>query len=240
MPRICSSFYFHWKPLLSASGGLLLMLCAGLFLSGCERSYEVKVDGIKDNRYSFPVGTPYALLLPPQGMVGQDFDRAKAEAMVKTALSVQGYYPVDRLEEAELVVTVEFGLSTGRVSFREKPTINTPLIGPGELGYRNYPGIIPVSETEIVPEMVQTKYITFSARDPQTMDDNGKPAEVWNLVVKVEDEGETLEKYMPVLLAASMKYLGTNTGKQIEIDITDDSEAVQYVINDATFEEGPY
>lgn len=219
--------------------GTLLVFLITLFLTGCERSYEVKVDGIKDNRYSFPVGTPYALLLPPKGMVGQDFNRAKAESMVKTALSVQGYYPVDRVEEAELVITVEYGMSAGRVSFREKPTLNTPLIGPAELGYRNYPGIVPVSETEIVPEMVQTKYITFSARDPKTMDENGKPAEVWNLVVKVEDEGQNLEKYMPVLLAASMKYLGTNTGKQIEIDISDGNEAVQYVLNDATFED-PY
>ncbi len=212
--------------------GVLLILS----LSACQKTYEVKVDGIKDNRYSFPVGTPYVLLLPPKGMVNEDFDREKAESMIKTALSVQGFYPVERLEDAELVVTVEYGLSTGRVSFREKQTLNVPVTSRTQLGYRRFPGIVPVSDRELVPEMVQTKYVTFSARDPNRMDQSGKPTEVWNLVVKVEDEGGDLQKYLPVLLAASMNYLGKNTGKQVEIDIGDSNEAVQYVINDATFE----
>lgn len=218
--------------------GMFTLIGVSLFLgmSACQKTYEVKVDGIKDHRYTFPVGTPYVLLLPPKGMVDETFDREKAESMIKTALSVQGFYPVERLEDAELVVTVEYGLSPGRVSFREKQTLNVPVTSRTQLGYRRFPGIVPVSDRELVPEMVQTKYITFSARDPERMDRTGKPTEVWNLVVKVEDAGEDLQKYMPVLLAASMNYLGKNTGKQIEIDIGDKNEAVQYVINDATFE----
>jgi hypothetical protein len=156
--------------------------------------------------------------------------------MVKTAFRVQGYSPVERLEDAELVITVDNGLSPGRVSFKEKPTVSAPIMTRSDVGYRQYPGIIPVSDREIVREVVQTKYITFSARDPETMDRNGNPQEVWNLVVKVEDAGERLDKYLPVLLAASMKYLGTNTGKQVQVEIDDGNDAVQYVINDATYE----
>lgn len=224
----------------------LLARCAfALFLtiflfSGCNKTHSVKVDGIRDNRYSFPVGTPYVLLLPPKGSSEVVFDYDKAEAMVKTAMATQGYFPVDRMEDAVLVVTVEYGSSPGRVSFRERSTLINPVAGYSRVrGYRRYPGIVPQTEQQIVPEMVSTKYVTFSARDPRRMDSAGKPLEVWNLIIKIEDEGEAIEPYLPVLLAAAMNYIGENTERQIEVNIQEGNDAVQYVINDATFEKTP-
>lgn len=219
--------------------GLLLFLVTFLY-TGCNQTYSVKVDGIRDNRYAFPVGTPYVLLMPPRGQVEEGFDYDKAEAMVKTAMATRGYYLVDRLEEAVLVVTVEYGNSPGRVSFRERSTLVNPAMGHTRSGgYRRFPGIVAQTEQQIVPELVSTKYVTFSARDPRRMDSSGKPLEVWNLIVKVEDEGEDFERYLPVLLAAAINYLGENTERQISINMSDSAEAVQYVINDATFEKPP-
>jgi len=227
------------RPQMRFYGLMLLWIgVVGILVSGCNRTYQVKVDGIRDNRESFPVGTSYALLMPPKGMAEEGFDHEKAKAMVKTSLATQGYYPVERMEDAELVITVEYGTTPGRVSFRQKTTMMSPPMGHTGLHTRShrFPGLIPQSQDEIVPEMVKTKYVTFSARDPDKIDETGKPQEVWNLTVKVEDEGEKLEEYLPVLLAASINYIGENTGNQITIRMQDDSEAVQYVINDATFE----
>ncbi len=226
-----------------SGGGFIFLGFILLFLTGCENSYQVKVDGIRDNRMIYPQGTPYAVLLPPRGATGLDFDREKAEAMVKTSLATRGYYPVDNVNEAEIVITVEYGLTAGRVSFKQRRSIMPPVIGTYDPGYQTYPGIIPVlppTKDELVSEVVKTKYITFSARDPDKIDRNGKPIEVWNLVVKIEDEGDDLDEYMPVLLAAAMNYLGEDTGEQLELTLGPDSEAVQYVINDATFEKPVY
>lgn len=213
-------------------------LLVALLASGCMKTYQVKVDGIKDQRLDYAHGTPYILLTPPEGALGEKFDAAKAEAMIKTAMATQGYYPVTAMKDAELVVTVEYGSTAGRVNFKQRSVMRSPVLSGGyDPYYGSYPGIIPVStESQIVSEVVKTKYITFSARDPRKMDSHGKPIEVWNLVIKVEDQGENLEEYIPVLLAAGMNYLGSNTGEQLEVSITSESEAVQYVTSDATFE----
>ena len=223
---------------LSRSLGCLFFGAALLVFTGCDSLYDVKVDGIRDQRITYPSGTPYVLLTPPRGSTGQDLDMAKANAMVKTALSTKGYFPVESVNEANLVVTVEYGSSPGRVSFKQRRVLKTPSIGVYDIGYRTYPGIIPVpsSEEQLVSQVVSTKYITFSARDPRKVDRNGRPVEVWNLVVKVEDKGADMNEYLPILLAASLNYLGENTGEQLELKVDGQSEAVQYVINDATFE----
>lgn len=229
-------------PVVRRTGLLIgLLLWVPLLFTGCENLYNVKVDGIRDQRMEYPTGTPYVLLTPPKGATGQEVNGAKAEAMVKTALATKGYFPVDSVNEADLVVTVEYGLTPGRVSFKQRRVLKTPSIGVYDIGYRTYPGIIPIpsSEEQIVSQVVSTKYITFSARDPRKVDRNGKPVEVWNLVVKVEDRGEDLQEYLPILLAASLNYLGENTGEQLELKVDGESEAVQYVLNDATFEVPP-
>ena len=223
--------------------GVRILALAGavsglLLLSGCDQSYKVKVDGIRDGRIARASGKPYKLLVPPKGAAGASVNRERVESMVKTALATRGYFPVASENEADLIVTVEYGLTPGRVSFRQRPVLRTPNIGLYDVGYSSYPGIVPVMthEQELVQELVKTKYITFSARDPRAVDRNGKPVEVWNLVVKIEDDGENLDEYIPILLAGAMKYLGDNTGEQIELVVTGDSEAVQYVVNDATFD----
>ncbi len=220
---------------LALAGSLLLLVFVA---TGCNQAYQVKVDGIRDGRVARIAGRPYKLLVPPKGAAGASVNQARVESMIKTALATHGYYPVDSESEADLVITVEYGLTPGRVSFRQRAVLRTPNIGVYDAGYRNYPGIVPVvsHEQEIVKEVVKTKYITFSARDPRAVDRTGKPVEIWNLVVKIEDEGENLDEYIPILLAGSMKYLGENTGEQIELTVAGDSEAVQYVVNDATFD----
>lgn len=215
---------------------LALLGLIALGLTGCEENYAVKVDAIHDKRVRLPAGTSYKLIIPPEGAVAGDYDPAETTRMLKSALAARGYFPVDSVSAADVVVTVEVGRTAGRVSFREREVM-TPVSDLYGSDYRRFPGIIPVAmKTEIVPEVVSTKYLTLSARNPGRTDENGNPPEVWNIVVKVEDAGESLVEYLPVLTAAAMNYLGENTGQQIEVKLGPESEAVQYVVNDPTYD----
>ncbi|MGJ3242290.1 MAG: hypothetical protein ACFE0O_04935 [Opitutales bacterium] len=213
-------------------------LCALVLfgLTGCEENYQVKVDAIHDKRVRLPAGTSYKLIIPPKEAVSGDYDPVASERMIKSALAARGYFPVDSVSAADLVITVEVGRTAGRVSFREREVM-TPVSDLYGSDYRRFPGIIPVAmKSQIVPEVVSTKYLTLSARNPQRIDENGKPTEIWNIVVKVEDAGESLGEYLPILTAAAMNHMGENTGEQIEVNLGPESKEVQYVENDPTFD----
>ncbi len=174
----------------------------------------------------------------------------EAENYVKTALSGKGMYEAPKPELADMVVVLDYGI--GPPILRQRP-ISEPI-------YQTTPGSTttqtvqtgtdtkgnPVFSSMVTSEPSRQDYIgdreymvtvtTYEKRLVMTARENregteGKPARpVWGVQVTSEDESKDLRKYLPVLIAASIEYIGKDSGGEIQtIRVKEQDPAIAFV-----------
>lgn len=217
-------------------------------LSGCAESYQVKVDSVAkpaaENSIAYQIksGNPN---LDPDSLRYKE-----AEKFVKTALSGKGLYEAPKPEMADMVVSIDYGISPPKVT-QEQHT--EPI-------YREIPGRIitrvveigrdpkgnPIYSTITTQEPATTeyigdreymitvvnyeKYLRISARENVPASEGKPPAEVWTIDVSTEGESHDLRKAIPALAAASIEYIGKDTRGQKVIRLKDGKDgAIAFV-----------
>ena len=81
----------------------------------------------------------------------------------------------------------------------------------------------------IVPVIVYEKRLRLTARENKTAED-GKPApELWSVDIISEGENRELRKVLPILVAASIPYIGKDSHGQKTIRIKDTDKAIDFV-----------
>lgn len=219
----------------------------GLLLAGCVSSTEVKVDSLAkpnaENAVSYELKNKNPL-------VADDSLRyQEAAGYVKTALSGKGMYEAPPGVKPDIVVDLDYGVGPP-VSKRE--TISEPV-------YITIPGQIrtervqvgtdsqgrPIYQTITVQDppttefagfreyqitvTVYEKYLKLSARE-NTPPVEGRPQnEVWTIDVTSEGESRDIRKKLPVLVAASIDYIGKDSQGQKTIRIKDTDSDVAFV-----------
>ena len=94
---------------------------------------------------------------------------------------------------------------------------------------------IVTAEDEITPKTVYDKYLKITAREnqPNQHDElfgNKKgQVEAWSVTVINEDESDDLDKYLPMLAAAAISYVGKKTESQEVVKFKENDELVRYV-----------
>jgi hypothetical protein len=174
----------------------------------------------------------------------------EAENFVKTALSGKGMYEAPKPELADMVVVLDYGI--GPPIMRQK-AISEPV-------YQNIPGSTtsqivqsgsdikgnPIYTTVVTQTPSRQDYIgdrefmttitTYEKRLVMTARENkegteGKaPKPVWGVQVTSEDESKDMRKYLPVLIAASIEYIGKDSGGEIQtIRVKEQDPAIAFV-----------
>lgn len=217
------------------------------FLGGCATSTQVKIDSLAkpgaENSISYEIKNKNPL-------VADDSLRYKEAAnYVKTALSGKGMYEAPPGVKPDLVVDLDYGISPP-VSRRE--TVSEPV-------YITIPGQIrtervqvgtdsqgrPIYQTITVQDppttefagfreyqitvTVYEKYLKLSARENATPVEGRPPQEVWTVDVTSEGESRDLRKKLPILVAASIDYIGKDSQGQQTIRIKDKDADVAFV-----------
>ena len=72
--------------------------------------------------------------------------------------------------------------------------------------------VIGVQE-QIIPIITYEKYLRMTSRDNRDIVNKESPTQVWSIYVKNKDESEDLRKYVPLMAAAAIPYVGENTEK---------------------------
>ncbi|MDO8542629.1 MAG: hypothetical protein Q7S40_19490 [Opitutaceae bacterium] len=233
-------------PMQARWAGAVALLGAAL-LAGCATSTEVKVDSLaKPNAES---ALSYELH-NKNPLVADDSLRYKeAAGYVKTALSGKGMYEAPPGVKPDIVVDLDYGVGPP-VSRRE--TVSEPV-------YITLPGQIrtervqvgtdsqgrPIYQTITVQDppttefagfreyqitvTVYEKYLKLSARENAPAVEGRPPNEVWTIDVTSEGESRDLRKKLPVLVAASIEYIGKDSQGQKTIRIKDTDSDVAFV-----------
>jgi hypothetical protein len=166
---------------------------------------------------------------------GSDTIRYKEGAnYIRTALSGRGMFEAPPGVKPDVIVSVEFGLGEPQ---KRSVVVQEPV-------FRDIPAMIPVSadangnpiyssggfagvqvtgyRDQRVEIVVYEKYLRMVARDAAS-------EQIWTVDARSEGESRNLRKYLPLLAAASIEYVGKDSHGPVEIRLRDQDADVRFV-----------
>jgi hypothetical protein len=225
----------------------LTLAMAGLFLTGCATTHEVKVDSLAKPDAEASISYELKNRNP---LVADDSLRFKEAAnLVKTALSGRGLYEAPPNTKPDLVVDMDYGVGPPQM---KKETVSEPVyitipgqirtervqVGTDSQGRPIYQTITvqdpPTTEFAgfreyIVTVVVYEKYLKLSAKENSEPVEGRPQQEVWTVDVTSEGESRDIRKNLPVLVAASIDYIGKDSQGQKTIRIKDTNSDIAFV-----------
>ncbi len=226
---------------------LVTLMAAGLLLAGCATTYEVKVDSLAKPKAEDAISYEIKNRNP---LLADDSLRYKEAAnMVKTALSGKGMYEAPPNTKPDVVVDLDYGVGPPQM---KKETVSEPVyitvpgqirtervqVGTDSQGRPIYQTITvqdpPTTEFAgfreyIVTVVVYEKYLKMSARENKEAVEGRPQQEVWTVDVTSEGESRDIRKNLPVLVAASIDYIGKDSQGQKTIRIKDSSSDIAFI-----------
>ncbi len=218
-----------------------------LFLGGCASPYTFKVDAI--NNPDVEGHKSFKMVSSNAEVDEHDLQYKEVSDYLKTTLSAQGLYEAPDAESADMIVDISYGVGEPQIDFKTYTTpvyavrsagsrvVSIPVVDNkgAVIGYRTATIYDPPRrevvdfEEKTVPVTTYEKYLRVTARDNQNLDDSEAPAQVWSIYVKNKDESDDLRKYLPLMAAAAVPYVGGNTESQEEIKLKESDEKVAFV-----------
>jgi hypothetical protein len=242
IPDTPSAFPLLWRSGLPCAGFM-----AAAFLAGCATSEHMKVDSLAkpkaDSVLSYEIHNTNPLL------TDDSLRYKEAAGYVKTALSGKGMYEAPPGTKADMVVDLDYGIGPPQ-SRRE--TVSEPV-------YITLPGQIrqervqvgtdrngnPIYQTVTVQDppttefagfreyevtvTVYEKYLKLAARSTEPVSEGRPEEQIWTVDVTSEGESRDLRKKLPVLVAASIDYIGKDSHGEKTIRIKDTDKDVAFV-----------
>jgi len=217
-----------------------------VFAGGCSSTYRFKVDAISNPEESGHQS--YKLVSSNASVSEEDLQFKEVAEYVKTSLSGRGIYEAPNAESADMIIDVSYGVGEPQIDFKSYTspvyavsrggtrTIMTPVMGAdGKVRmvattiYEPPRREVVDFEERIVPITTYEKFLRLTARDNTEVNESESPVQVWSIYVKSKDESDDLRKYIPLMAAASVDYVGENTDNQEEIKLKDTDEVVAFV-----------
>ena len=222
---------------------LFLLATTALLLGGCSNTYVVEAE---------------ASIHPPAGQVrsytirrlqSQDpkdsLRYQEAENLLKAGLAGKGLYEAPRPELADIQVEFDYGMTDPKVQMH---LIREPIYNPGlgrmekrvvgtDRNGKPVTGSVPVSgEPEIVGyrERLERgigveKHVRIVARDNHAPADGPRSPEVWNVYVRNKDDSENLRRYLPLMIAVGVDYIGKDSNGVNTFQVTMENGVPVYI-----------
>ncbi len=223
------------------------LLALSGFFSGCATTHEVKVDSLAKPQVENAVS--YEIKNRNPAVTDDSLRYKEAAAYVKTALSGKGLYEAPPGTKPDVVVDLDYGVGPPQTKreIRSEPVyITVPgqvrtervQVGNDSQGRPIYQTVTiqdpPTTEFAGFREYVvivttYEKYLKLSAKENKDASE-GRPAqELWTVDVTSEGESRDIRKNLPVLVAASIEYIGQDTQGQKTVRIKDTSTDIAFV-----------
>lgn len=227
--------------------GLLALAGATLLVAGCATTHEVKVDSLAKPKAEQSVSYEIKNKNP---LVADDSLRYQEAAnLVRTALSGKGMYEAPPNVKPDLTINMDYGVGPPQM---RKETVSEPVyitvpgqirtervqVGTDSQGRPIYQTITvqdpPTTEFAgfreyVVTVVVYEKYLKLSALENKEPEEGRPPQEIWTIDVTSEGESRDIRKNLPVLVAASIDYIGKDSQGQKTIRIKDTHSDIAFV-----------
>jgi hypothetical protein len=229
------------------AGLALPLAAAGLLLTGCATTHEVKIDSLAKPNAEPAISYEIKNRNP---LVTDDSLRYKeAAGFVKTALSGKGMYEAPAGVKPDMVVDLDYGVGPPQAK-RELMSEPVYITLPGQIRTeRVQVGTDaqgrPIYQTVTVQDpprtefagfreyyvtvVVYEKYLKLAARENKEVAEGRPPSEIWTVDVTSEGESRDIRKNLPVLVAATIDYIGKDSQGQKTIRIKDTNSDIAFV-----------
>ena len=207
-----------------------------LLVSGCasmEQTYVLNVDSVRGPN---EVGKNVYVLLPGnKGTKPDDAQFREYAQYVNRALEKQGFVPAESPEKANVAIYLAYGVGDPKEHQYSYSIPEWQIAGGGVVPgtVSSYGDYVPFSEEkDFVPttkrgahaDNVGTyrtyfKFIMLHAVDVEQYNKTKKEVQLWNTTITSASRSGKLQKEFPVLVAGAEKYIATNTGKTVKVEI---------------------
>ena len=207
------------------------MVLVLVFAIGCETTHEFKVDAIRNPEVDISHGKSYRIITTDVKIDEEDPQFQEVAEYVKTVLSSKGYYEAADMDSADLVIDVSYGAGNTHVEYDVRISGPEPRSS-GVLNTRNPYGQnvrIVTPQEEYVPKTIFEKYLKITARENQPVGDDDKEVQAWNVTVRNQDENPDLDKYLPLMAAAAVTYVGEETESQEKVTLKEGDDKVRFI-----------
>ncbi|HID69608.1 MAG TPA: DUF4136 domain-containing protein [Desulfobacterales bacterium] len=223
---------------------IVLLLLTVFLLLGCAigPSFLVKVDSI-----SIPevISEKTFILLPGlKDVNSNDLQFKEYASYVERALTSAGYIKAKDFKDARIAIFLSYGIGApkehvysyslpvwGQTGVSSSTTYGT-ITSYGSYGtFRGTTTYTPTYgitgyTTHIGSYTTFFRFLILDAVDLKKYRRSGKVIHIWRTTVTSRGSSGDLRRVFPVLVAAAKPYIGTNTGKQLDITLTEQDKAV--------------
>jgi hypothetical protein len=204
-----------------------LLVLSAAFVSGCATAHRVTIDSLARPGAD---AVSYSMRNTNPSVAGDSVRYREAEELVKTALSGRGLYEAPANTKPDVIVDLAYGVGPPKVR-REKqyaPLSSWELPGRIDLDRDGFL-IIPQRREVSISTTTYEKYLRLTARESVPATPGRPPAEIWTVDVISEGESQDIRKYLPILAAASIDYIGRDSHGHKTIRIKDTDADVVFV-----------
>ncbi len=191
---------------------------ATICLSGCSSVadvYELKVNA-SSNEGTRPLQS-YRLETKGSLLDVNALRYKETETEVKAALAGKGMFEAPQPEKADIVIDLDYGI--GPPLLREETVVTQVADSNGNM-------------REHYDSVIVTKYekrVEMTAHENQKTASASSSRLLWGIEVTNEDTSKDLRKYLPVMIGASIDYIGRETGDVQTIKIDENDPAIAFV-----------
>ena len=226
----------------------LLVLINLLAAGGCAVGprYQVKVDAI--SKPASTAGQSFKIKSKDPALGEENLRYREAAEFVKTALSGKGLYEAPSEEKADMIVELDYGMEAPRAKIQRVSSPVYAQVG-GGVRYESVPttdargntsyrtvAVYETPRSELVgydelPRSVNIyeKYLKITARENKVAKEGRAPAELWSIHASTEDESKDLRKYLPIIAAATVDYIGQDSSSQQTVKVRADAAGVEFI-----------
>jgi hypothetical protein len=221
----------------------LMVFAVLLLCSGCASmpNYDVRIDSISSGQ---PTCQKYYLFPGKEGVSAGDLQFQEFATYTHRALQQKGFVKTDIATDADIAVFLYYNISEPS---EHQYSYSTPIYGQtgvsssqtyGSLySYGNnatYSGTTTYTPTYGVVGSCQhsgayitfTRYISLNALDLAAYRKSEEEKQVWKTDIFSTGSSGDLRKVFPVMLAASVPYIGENTGEKIKVTLYENDQRV--------------
>lgn len=226
---------------------IIVLVWVLTILLGCAFGpmYYVKIDSIS----GLDTGTKktYILLSGVKDVDPNDLQFREYSSYVERALSSSGYVRAEDFKDANIAVFLSYGIGDpkdhqysyslpvwGQTGVSSSTTYGT-ISSYGSYGtyhgtttYTPSYGITGYT-THVGSYTTVFRFVVLDAVDLVKYRRSEKIIQVWKTTVTSRGSSGDLRRVFPVLVAAATPYIGTNTGKQVDVTLTEGDKAVSEI-----------
>lgn len=219
----------------------VLLLCAG-----CGPAFHVKVDSICSGKLL--AGSKCVVRPADPNTTGGSLQFREYASYIERALQEKGYKLTDNINEAQVIVFLAYGISEPHESHY---SYSTPVWGQTGVssayttgsvynyggGTSSYSGTTTYTpqygitgyQSHSGTRISYTRHVVLDAYDLKEYQKTQKEVQLWRTTITSSGSSGDLRQVFPVMVAASLKHIGKNTGKQVKVVLWENDKRVQEI-----------